>query len=101
MLVFNTTFSINTEYLERWEEWMKKTYLPTFKELLPDVVSELYEVMAVVNENSTNYSCQWRCSEPEELEVIHKYSNILLNNLSGEYGENCLHFSTILKQKQL
>jgi len=98
MYIFNTTFSVQNSSIEEWEQWMQKTYLPTFIGILPDVKYKLFELMTSRQEDSTNYSCQWLCSEPDELEVINKYSDILLNNLGDAMGERCLHFSSILKQ---
>jgi len=98
MYIFNTTFSVRSDSQKEWEDWMQKTYLPTFKDLLPDVSYELMELMSVKEGDSTNFSCQWHCSDPAELEVINKYSAILLNNLSETMGERCLYFSSILKE---
>jgi hypothetical protein len=97
MYLFNTTFSVEKETINQWREWMDKNYLPTFKDLLPMVHYELYELMTAVKENSVNFSCQWRCKTPDELEVLNKYSTILLNNMGEQLGEKCLSFSSILK----
>ena len=98
MYIFNTTFSVQNDSKQEWEEWMQKTYLPTFKDILPDVENKLFELMTGTQEDSTNYSCQWLCNDPDELEVINKYSRVLLNNLGETMGERCLFFSSILKQ---
>ena len=97
MYIFNTTFTVEKNSLKEWEVWMQKNYLPTFKDLLPKVTYQLLEMMTNNQEESTNYSCQWQCSNPDELEILNKYSSILLNNLGEEMGERCLHFSSILK----
>lgn len=97
MYLFNTTFSVENETIDQWRVWMDKNYLPTFKDLLPKVHYELYELMTAVKEGSVNFSCQWRCETPDELEVLNKYSTILLNNLGEQFGEKCLSFSSILK----
>lgn len=77
---------------------MDRNYMPTMKDMIKNIRVELYEVMAVVHEDSTNFSCQLRCQSPEELEVINKYNTILMDNLKGQLGEKCLHFSSILKE---
>lgn len=97
MYIFNTTFSVEKNSKKEWEVWMRKTYLPTFKDLLPDVKHQLFELMTNIQEDSTNYSCQWQCNNPDELEILNKYSSILFSNLSKEMKEKCLHFSSILK----
>jgi hypothetical protein len=99
MYIFNTTFSVRNDSKQEWERWMQKTYLPTFKGILPDAGYKLFELMtSSTREDSTNYSCQWSCNTPDELEVINKYSRILLDNLGDTMGERCLFFSSILKQ---
>ena len=97
MYIFNTTFTVEKGSLKKWEVWMQRSYLPTFKDMLPEVTHQLFEMMTNTQDDSINYSCQWQCNNPDELEVLNKYSSILLNNLGEEMGERCLHFSSILK----
>ncbi len=97
MFIFNTTFSVQNDTIEVWRTWMDRNYLPTMKDLIKDLRVELYEVMAAVHEDSTNFSCQLLCKNPDELETINKYNTILMDHLSGQLGERCLHFSSILK----
>jgi len=101
MFIFNTTFSVENNSISDWKNWMKCNFIPTFSELLPNLEIKLFELMMVVQEDSTNFSCQVRCANPEELEVINKYANILMDNLKGTFGEKCLHFSSILKEMEL
>ncbi|NPA36501.1 MAG: DUF4286 family protein [Chlorobi bacterium] len=98
MYIFNTTFAVQNDSRKEWEEWMQKTYLPTFRDILPDVSYDLMELMSFREDDSTNFSCQWRCNNPDELEIINKYSSVLLNNLNETMGEKCLHFSSVLKE---
>ncbi|MBS2096994.1 DUF4286 family protein [Carboxylicivirga linearis] len=98
MFIFNTTFSVENNSIENWRSWMDRNYLPTMQDMIKGIRVELYEVMAVVHEESTNFSCQLLCKSPEELETINKYNTILMDNLKGHLGEKCLHFSSILKE---
>ncbi len=98
MFIFNTTFSVEKKTTSDWKAWMDRNYVPTMKDLVKDIRVELYEVMAMVDEESTNFSCQLHCKSPEELETINKYNSILVNNLSAKFGDKCLHFSSILKE---
>lgn len=98
MFIFNTTFAVENNSIADWKYWMNRNFIPTFSEMLPDLRIELYEVMAVVHEDTTNFSCQMRCADPEELETINKYVTVLMDNLKGTFGEKCLHFSSILKE---
>ena len=78
---------------------MDRNYLPTFKDILPQARIELYKVLAIVQEGTTNFSCQIKCESPNELEVLNKYSSVLLDDLKNRFGENCLSFSTILQEE--
>ncbi|MCU4163065.1 DUF4286 family protein [Carboxylicivirga caseinilyticus] len=98
MFIFNTTFSVQNTAINNWRTWMDRNYLPTMQDMIQGIRVELYEVMAVIHDDSTNFSCQLLCKSPEELETINKYNTILMDNLSGHLGEKCLHFSSILKE---
>lgn len=98
MFIFNTTFSVEKNTISDWQVWMDRNYIPTMKDLVKGIRVELYEVMAVVDEGSSNFSCQLLCKSPEELETINKYNSVLINNLTGKFGDKCLHFSSILKE---
>lgn len=98
MFIFNTTFSVQNNTIQAWRAWMDRNYLPTMQDMIKDIRVELYEVMAMVHEDSTNFSCQLLCKSPEELETINKYNVVLMNNLTEKFGDKCLHFSSILKQ---
>lgn len=98
MFIFNTTFMVEKSIIPDWQKWMERNYLPTMKDLVKDLRVELYEVMAVVDEGSTNFSCQMQCYNPIDLDTINKYNSILVNNLTGAFGEKCLTFSSILKE---
>jgi len=101
MFIFNTTFSVENNSISEWKDWMQRNFIPTFSDLLPNLEIKLFELMTVVHEDSTNFSCQMRCANPEELEIINKYSTILMDNLKGTFGDKCLHFSSILKEMEL
>lgn len=101
MFLYNTTFSIENDSIQQWESWMKRNYFPSLADLLPNASCNVWEIMSGEDKQSTNFSCQWICETPEELQVINKYSAALLSNISGEMGEKCLHFSTILRKSGL
>lgn len=102
MYIFNTTFMINNSIASEWKEWMHRNYIPTMKDLVKNIRVELYEVMAVVEEGNTNYSCQMQCSNPADLDTINKYNAILVDNLKSKLGgEKCLTFSSILNEVKL
>ena len=98
MFIFNTTFMVEKTTIPEWQKWMERNYLPTMKDLVKNLRVELYEVLAVVDEGTTNFSCQLQCYTPDNLETINKYNSILVDNLKGTFGEKCLTFSSVLKE---
>ncbi len=102
MFIYNTTFSIEKTALSQWQIWMQKNYFASLENLAPNATYEVWDIsVAQLQADSLNISCQWRCQTPEELELINKYSAILLSNLSAEMGEKSLYFSTILRKSDL
>jgi len=98
MFIFNTTFMIENSIIPAWKQWMHRNYLPTMTDMIKDIRVELYEVMAVVEEGNTNFSCQMQCKNPADMDTINKYNAILINNAKGDFGDKCLTFSSILKE---
>ena len=102
MYLYNTTFVIENSEINWWSEWMKRYYLPTFFDIVPNANNELYRLeRGAQSEDSTTYSCQWKCSTLQELGEIDKYSKSLLKKLIEEKGEKCLSFVTLMKSVEL
>ena len=98
MFVFNTTFSVKNTRLDEWRQWINNTYLPEIGALLLTNGVEIFEVMMTDQEDSRTFSVQWRCMFPDHLETINQKTTELYNRLPDLFGEDCLHFSTILKE---
>lgn len=101
MYIFNTTFMIDNSMIDEWKKWMDRNYIPTMKDLVKDIRVELYQVMAVVEEGNTNFSCQMQVTNPANLDTINKYNAILINNAKESYGDKFLTFSSILNEVKL
>ena len=80
---------------------MRKNYMPTFTDVIPHSTVELFQVMTVVEPGATNFSCQIRCRTADELAMVTKFSSDLVDKLKPVLGENCLSFSTVLKESKL
>ncbi len=92
---------IDNSITDDWKQWMNRNYIPTMKDLVKELRVELYEVMAVVQEGNTNYSCQMQCTKPEDIDTVNKYNAILVDNIKGKFGDKCLTFSSILNELKL
>ena len=89
---------IEDAVIPAWKKWMQRTYIPTMKDGVKNLRVELYEVMTVVQEGNTNFSCQLQCGTPADMDTVNKCNGILVNNAKGEFGNTCLTFSSILKE---
>lgn len=99
MYLYNTTFVIDKSELSWWQDWMKCIYLPTFADVVPSAINDLYKLEdSVQAPNSTTYSCQWHCDSLQILGEIDKYSKALHNELMKAKGDKCLFFSTMMKK---
>lgn len=102
MYLYNTTFVIEHTEIDWWYDWMKRIYLPTFFELVPNANNELYKVDGNAQAPGCHtFSCQWKCYTLQELGTIQKYNKILTDKLVAEKGEKCLSFSTMMKSVEL
>jgi hypothetical protein len=98
MFIFNTTFSVNNARVDEWRNWIGQNYLPMVGAMMITNGVEIFEVMMAEQDNSRTFSVQWRCLAPDHLEAINQTTNRLHNQLAAVFGEDCLHFSTILKE---
>jgi hypothetical protein len=99
MFIFNTTFSVKETMVDEWNTWLRNTYMLSISELMVTTNMEVFEVM-IANEEDSNrtFSVQCRCESPEDLNILHQHSTQLLTLLSTRFGENCLYFSSILRE---
>ncbi len=97
MFIFNTTFVITLSKFEKWEFWLKNSYMPVIKNILPACEVAAFEVMTTENQNEKTISVQCKVATPTDLEVVNKQSPVVLGQMNSEFGENVLYFSSILK----
>ncbi len=98
MFIFNTTFVITRAKFENWENWMRNTYVPLIKNVVPACEVGTYEVMiAESGKEERTVSVQWKVSTPEDLEEINRQSPLVLGQMHSDFGQEVLYFSSILK----
>jgi hypothetical protein len=97
MFIFNTTFVVSQQKFSNWHLWLKNSYLPMLKHLIPASEVNVYEVMAADIKEEKTVSVQWKVTTPSELEIINKQAPVILAQMSSEFGQDALYFSTILK----
>jgi hypothetical protein len=97
MFVFNTTFVVAQHKFINWHQWLKNSYMPMLKNLIPASEVNAYEVMTADSKDEKTVSIQWKVTTPTELEIINRQSPVILGQMSSEFGQDALYFSTILK----
>ena len=97
MFVFNTTFVISNAKFDVWEKWLNGTYKPLMQNAVPASEVAVYEVMTAEKSDERTVSVQWKVATPTDLEAINKQSPVVLEQMSSEFGQDALYFSTILK----
>ncbi len=97
MFIFNTTFVITNVKFSVWEKWMRDTYVPLIKNVVPSSEVGTYEVMTTDSKEERTVSVQWKVTTPTDLEVINRQSPIVLGQMSSDFGQEVLYFSSILK----
>ncbi len=97
MFVFNTTFVVVDSVFGKWELWLKSTYMPLIKNIIPAGEVAVYEVMTNQSDSEKTISVQWKVATPTDLEIINKQSPVLLGQMSSNFGDKAMYFSSILK----
>ena len=98
MFIFNTTFVINKDKFLTWEKWLRESYIPIIKTVVSGCEVGTFEVMTTENPNERTISVQWKVVTPTDLEVINRQSPIVLGQMSSDFGQDVLYFSSILKE---
>ena len=98
MFIYNTTFSVALTHIGKWKKWLQESYFPAIGALMVTHGVEVFEVLTVNEEDSKTFSVQWRCMEPDNLDLVNKTSTEALQSVPVLFGEACLHFSSILQE---
>jgi hypothetical protein len=98
MFIYNTTFVVNSKKIHQWKKWLTEAYFPAINGLMVTISMEIFEVMTVSDDTSKTYSVQWRCITADDVDAIKETSLEALGTLPSVFGEDCLHFSSILRQ---
>lgn len=101
MFIYNTTFVVNANRIDNWKNWLNDIYFPAVGGLMVTNGVEVFEVMSVGDDASKTFSVQWRCLTPDFMDDVNHASMEVLATLPQQFGEECLHFSSILRQYDL
>lgn len=96
--IFNASFYTTPSHRKQWEEWLNRELLPFVSEILPQVKSEVFEVLSSVNNDMLVFSVQFRCATPTELEVIQQKTTAVFEDFKKQFGERVTNFNSILNK---
>jgi hypothetical protein len=106
MYLLNTTFLINPTEYSWWAQWMKQTYIPQIEKACNDesLTSEV-RIFKFDNQNTEKgeltFSCQWLCESISALSIVERLNRQLTSDLVKLKDENCLSFTTLMKETEL
>lgn len=101
MIIFNTTYCIDSSMLEAGLLWLKEDYIP--KALVSGQVHtpRLSKILSDETDG-VNYSLQFLVESIEELEIWYQATgDSLYQDMMGRFGEKMLGFSTLLEEVDL
>ncbi|MFT3740883.1 MAG: DUF4286 family protein [Breznakibacter sp.] len=98
MFIYNTTFVVGNNRINQWKGWLNGSYFPAIEGLMVTQGVEVFEVMSIGDDVSSTFSVQWRCLSSAHMEDVIRISTEILASLPSVFGEECLHFSSILRQ---
>lgn len=98
MFIFNTTFVVTSPKFSSWEQWLKNTYTPLIKSIVPASKIQAFEVMTVEKTDERTISVQCKIVTPSDLETVNQHSSKVFSQMRSEFGQDALFFSSILRE---
>ncbi len=98
MFIFNTTFVVTSPKFSAWEHWLKNTYTPLIKNIVPGIQIHAFEVMTAEKSDERTISVQSKIVTPSDLETVNHHSTKVLSQMRSEFGQDALFFSSILRE---
>ena len=98
MLIFNTTYLVDSQKISLWLEWVKNVHIPfmlkTGKFSAPQIAKVLYSDSA----NGESFSVQFKVKDMDALGVWSElYAEKFQNDVTEQFGAEVLPFSTVLE----
>lgn len=102
MIVYNITFHVENEVLERCLRYLKKTYIPKAAEsgLLHNPC--LRKILHGVPEEGTNLAVQFHVNDVDTLNCwMEKEGMFLQKDIANRFGSKVAGFSTLMEEMDL
>ena len=96
MILYNTTFGVETSTAEAWITFMKTEFMPAMAQDLRHV--SLCKILAENPEGLTAFALHGSSDSHDQLKVWQTTEQLLLRQLRTQFGERVLWFSTIMEE---
>ena len=96
MILYNTTFGVETSAAEAWITFMKTEFMPSMAQQLHHV--SLCRILAENPEGLTSFALHGSSDSHEQLKVWQTTEQLFLRQLRTQFGERVLWFSTIMEE---
>lgn len=98
MILYNITYLVPHEIVEKWLSWMKEKHIPSMMETKLFEKNMLLQLINVDEQDGLTYALQlYANSQTEYDEYEKKFSPELHLRASEEWGEQVLSFRTLMR----
>lgn len=97
MILFNTTFNLDSAVETEWVDWAKKTYITNAMDSGCVLRHSLMRLRYEEEGNGSTYSLQLFFEEEKHLKnFIENWEHKSMNDLAIRFGSNAVYFQTML-----
>ncbi len=98
MIIYSVTISVEESIESEWKEWMQKTHIPQVLNTGKFISCRFSKLISHKEEGHQNYSAQYSCHSPEELEDYKEnFSKNLQQDLLEKFADKIQTFRTELE----
>jgi len=96
MIIYNTTFGVETSATESWITFMKTEFLPIMKQELHHV--SLCKILAESPAGLTSFALHGSGDNHQQIADWQTKEQLFLRTLRTQFGERVLWFSTLMEE---
>lgn len=96
MILYNTTFGVETSATDAWITFMKTEFMPAMAQQLYHV--SLCKILVENPEGLTSYALHGSVDSYEQLQAWQEAEQLFLRQLRTQFGERVLWFSTLMEE---
>lgn len=98
MLIFNTTYLVDSQKILLWMDWIKNIHIPFMLKSGKFSSAQIAKVLYSDNANGESFSVQFKVEDMNTLGVWNElYAEQFQNEIKEHFGTDVLTFSTVLE----